>query len=163
MVATFILTRAFAISALFVGAFNLAYAAPVAYPANVHLDGRNCRQEGCTFKEPSSAVASSDVPLQTAVARSDPLFDAIRPVASAPDEVQTIADTALQTVTTAADQSNVDVKKREPASHSDDKSKRNHERDVAQAVTYQHGQADTAEPGSKRAPDSDNCRVLGCT
>ncbi|KAH9834102.1 uncharacterized protein C8Q71DRAFT_909109 [Rhodofomes roseus] len=47
MVATFILTRTFAISALFVGAFDLAYAAPVPYGADVSFDPRNCRDGGC--------------------------------------------------------------------------------------------------------------------
>ncbi|KAI0941612.1 hypothetical protein AcW1_003461 [Taiwanofungus camphoratus] len=61
MVATFVITRTFAISALFVGAFELARAAPVPGTSD-------CRPEGCMDAVVSSAVFSSAVPLQTAVA-----------------------------------------------------------------------------------------------
>ncbi|KAI0828001.1 hypothetical protein BC628DRAFT_1409508 [Trametes gibbosa] len=60
---TFILTRAFAISALFVGAFPLAYAAPV--PTRAVASGsvvlpRFCRQMGCLYALPEGATDSAN-------------------------------------------------------------------------------------------------------
>ncbi|KAI0774817.1 hypothetical protein BD413DRAFT_611819 [Trametes elegans] len=74
MVASFILTRTFVISALCVSAFSVAYAAPVASPegeVNVTdvLEGCFCRQMGCLFVEPThSAVPTiSAEPTATSV------------------------------------------------------------------------------------------------
>ncbi|KAI0326342.1 hypothetical protein GY45DRAFT_120196 [Cubamyces sp. BRFM 1775] len=63
MVATFILTRTFAISALLVGAFSSAYAAPVVSPRN-SVDTTNhgkrwCRQMGCLVEIPPEASSSA--------------------------------------------------------------------------------------------------------
>ncbi|KAI0629439.1 hypothetical protein C8Q77DRAFT_1065208 [Trametes polyzona] len=59
----FILTRTFAISALFVGAFPVTYAAPipteVATSASIHVP-RWCRQMGCLYALPEGSSDSSD-------------------------------------------------------------------------------------------------------
>ncbi|KAI0695210.1 hypothetical protein C8T65DRAFT_48486 [Cerioporus squamosus] len=81
MVPTFILTRTFAISALFVGAFPISYAAPIpnaASPSMVRLRfsgsavctnppfqrfaARGCRQMGCLYALPTGSSDSSDDP-----------------------------------------------------------------------------------------------------
>ncbi|KZT05347.1 uncharacterized protein LAESUDRAFT_750580 [Laetiporus sulphureus 93-53] len=63
MVATFILTRTFAISALFVGAFDLVHAAPVSYSldarAEPSIEERNCRLLGCLFAKPHEVTSAA--------------------------------------------------------------------------------------------------------
>ncbi|KAL7277730.1 hypothetical protein ACG7TL_008667 [Trametes sanguinea] len=70
MVAIFIITRAFAISALFAGAFQIASAAPVSSPQGVlaynQYGKRWCRQMGCLFEVPTSS-ASPGTPTSTGV------------------------------------------------------------------------------------------------
>ncbi|TFK92020.1 hypothetical protein K466DRAFT_573343 [Polyporus arcularius HHB13444] len=62
MVPTFILTRTFAISALFVGAFPVSYAAPIPNAASpsLHLAARGCRQMGCLYALPTGSSDTSD-------------------------------------------------------------------------------------------------------
>ncbi|OSC97305.1 hypothetical protein PYCCODRAFT_1481365 [Trametes coccinea BRFM310] len=69
MVAIFIITRAFAISALFAGVFQIASAAPVGSPQGVlayNYGKRWCRQMGCLFEVPTSS-ASPGTPTATGV------------------------------------------------------------------------------------------------
>ncbi|KAI0741025.1 hypothetical protein C8Q76DRAFT_209509 [Earliella scabrosa] len=62
MAPTFILTRTFAISALFVGAFPVSYAAPIPNPAasSMRLSPRGCRIMGCLVALPSGTATESD-------------------------------------------------------------------------------------------------------
>lgn len=64
MVPTFILTRTFAISALFVGAFPVSYAAPIPNAASpsMRFAARGCRQMGCLYALPTGSSDSSDDP-----------------------------------------------------------------------------------------------------
>jgi len=53
-------------------------AAPVPYSLDVEILPRNCREEGCMYVIPSSAVASSTAPSVTAVATSpEPIVEII--------------------------------------------------------------------------------------
>ncbi|KAF9810442.1 hypothetical protein IEO21_06940 [Rhodonia placenta] len=63
MVATFILTRAFAIAGVIVSALPLVYTAPMGSPA---LEERNCRILGCFFAEPPAEASSASVVSATA-------------------------------------------------------------------------------------------------
>ncbi|EPT00365.1 hypothetical protein FOMPIDRAFT_88323 [Fomitopsis schrenkii] len=70
MVGAFILTRTFAISALFVGTYDLVYAAPisgsgVAFEDTDHgvAEARNCRNGGCLRSVPVELVDFPDVPV----------------------------------------------------------------------------------------------------
>ncbi|KAI0645156.1 hypothetical protein C8Q79DRAFT_755708 [Trametes meyenii] len=68
MVPTFILTRTFAISALFVGAFPVTYAAPIPSPAYMGTSAvipRSCRQMGCLYALPTSNTANTNSPTTT--------------------------------------------------------------------------------------------------
>ncbi|KAI0669603.1 hypothetical protein C8Q78DRAFT_188276 [Trametes maxima] len=61
MIPTFILTRTFAISALFVGASPVAYAAPIPSPAYMGTSAvipRSCRQMGCLYALPTGNTDS---------------------------------------------------------------------------------------------------------
>ncbi|KAI0724709.1 hypothetical protein C8Q72DRAFT_889664 [Fomitopsis betulina] len=76
MVGTFILTRTFAISALFVGAYDLAYAAPISGSGVAFEDAdyavaeaRNCRTGGCLRSVPVEIV---DFPNAPVVGRVEP-------------------------------------------------------------------------------------------
>ncbi|KAI0753173.1 hypothetical protein C8Q80DRAFT_497630 [Daedaleopsis nitida] len=61
MVPTFILTRTFAISALFVGAFPTSYAAPI--PNSIAP--RGCRQMSCLYALPGANADASDAAANT--------------------------------------------------------------------------------------------------
>ncbi|KAI0767147.1 hypothetical protein C8Q74DRAFT_1369983 [Fomes fomentarius] len=60
MVPTFILTRTFAISALFVGAFPVAYAAPIPNTASAGIAPRGCRQMSCLYALPTGNTDTSN-------------------------------------------------------------------------------------------------------
>ncbi|KAI0707194.1 hypothetical protein C8Q76DRAFT_800545 [Earliella scabrosa] len=63
MAPTFILTRTFAISALFVGAFPVSYAAPIpnaAASSMQRLSPRGCRIMGCLVALPSESTTESN-------------------------------------------------------------------------------------------------------
>ncbi|RPD57972.1 hypothetical protein L226DRAFT_525944 [Lentinus tigrinus ALCF2SS1-7] len=69
MAPTFILTRAFAISALFVGAFPVSYAAPIPSAASpsVRIAARGCRQMGCLYALPTGNTDTSDDASSTSI------------------------------------------------------------------------------------------------
>ncbi|KAH9834103.1 uncharacterized protein C8Q71DRAFT_725311 [Rhodofomes roseus] len=61
MVATFILTRAFAVCAMIVGV-PLAHAAPIVSGSVAQrIDERNCRLLGCLFAAPNAHTSDADV------------------------------------------------------------------------------------------------------
>ncbi|CCM03921.1 uncharacterized protein FIBRA_06072 [Fibroporia radiculosa] len=88
MVATFILTRAFAISALVFGAFPVAYAAPIGSSVQLRaLDGRNCRILGCLIEEPNTESSSASAPVSSAES-SEPTSE----TTSVADEIADLID-----------------------------------------------------------------------
>ncbi|KAL7277731.1 hypothetical protein ACG7TL_008669 [Trametes sanguinea] len=56
----FILTRTFAISAMFVGAFPVTYAAPVPTAAAKSISPRWCRQMGCLYAIPEASTSAAN-------------------------------------------------------------------------------------------------------
>ncbi|PCH35806.1 hypothetical protein WOLCODRAFT_140092 [Wolfiporia cocos MD-104 SS10] len=98
MVATFILTRAFAISALLVGAFPLVSSAPVGSPMDVRtIEKRNCRILGCLFAEPdesSSAVPASATAVSSILSSVLPTPTASAIVSAAPSAASSEPTTA---------------------------------------------------------------------
>ncbi|KAL1938507.1 hypothetical protein VTO73DRAFT_11530 [Trametes versicolor] len=112
---TFILTRTFAISALFVGAFPVTYAAPVLTKAaaiSSHLEPRFCRAMGCLYALPDadSSDAASNTTSTAAVTPSadassalqviDLLISALQSAASSLRQSST-AQTAISSVNAA--------------------------------------------------------------
>ncbi|KAI0774823.1 hypothetical protein BD413DRAFT_603405 [Trametes elegans] len=101
----FILTRTFAISAMFVGAFPVAYGAPVPSESGVsRLDPRSCRQMGCldassdtSLASPSSATTDTDSAIQVI----DFLISALRSAAS--DINQKSSSSSAPSTNTAVD------------------------------------------------------------
>ncbi|OBZ69564.1 hypothetical protein A0H81_10262 [Grifola frondosa] len=77
MVAIFILTRAVAISALFVGAFPLTHAAPIPERAPAHLSVRSCASESCRFAEQAPAELPATT-LSAAAALTSPVADDVK-------------------------------------------------------------------------------------
>ncbi|EPT00364.1 hypothetical protein FOMPIDRAFT_1049685 [Fomitopsis schrenkii] len=73
MVATFILTRTFAVCALLVGAVPLAYAAPIDASASIqNIDERNCRILGCLRRAiPIHEVPNTNSDLLSATSDAD--------------------------------------------------------------------------------------------
>ncbi|KAI0645152.1 hypothetical protein C8Q79DRAFT_1011251 [Trametes meyenii] len=115
MVPTFILTRTFAISALFAGAFSVAYAAPVASPVDgmqVLFVKRSCRQMGCLFEVPTHSESAPESNVSTATA-VEPVDDSVPTAAVAVVVVVPPQDVAaggtVEAVFSVADSSDEDV------------------------------------------------------
>ncbi|KAI9062439.1 hypothetical protein FKP32DRAFT_1677381 [Trametes sanguinea] len=111
MVAIFIITRVFAVSALFAGAFQVASAAPVGAPQSVlaynQYGKRWCRQMGCLFEEPTSS-ASSGAPEPTGVQTA---YDSAPPAdkASAGESPNRLVSDETETVFTVGSSSTAET------------------------------------------------------
>ncbi|CDO74709.1 hypothetical protein BN946_scf184847.g17 [Trametes cinnabarina] len=87
----FILTRAFAISAMFVGAFRMTHAAPVPSSVTKSISPRWCRQVGCLYALPEGSTSEAN-----SSASSSPLASPSSDASSSTLQVIDILISALQ-------------------------------------------------------------------
>ncbi|CCM01990.1 uncharacterized protein FIBRA_04064 [Fibroporia radiculosa] len=169
MVATFILTRTFAISALFVGAVNLARAAPIVVSPNAGMVEQWCYVHASVSAESSSG----SLPLLNVM---DPPIDIASLIMKCPEQMRLLFSVGHLVILLVAtgikstqDVENVDDTSISARLMSQASSKRRSILDEVMAGIFRRTPADLStdscrEEGcmKKRIPDTDSCREEGC-